>query len=111
MIVLERQQIMSMMLPCCPSNLLLTTHGIGSNDGSSRIDHLQQVGHHRDLVGLVRHLLLRQDDLELARPDTDGVQGGQASLSRSSSGLAIHGKHLVFFILGQVGQDQRPAPL
>src|SRR6476660_6437162 len=93
LVVLDRQYIIATSLDDRAGDLLLATDGINGDQRPVQIEHLQQGGDGRDLVGAFRDHHLAQGQVLLDRPGADDLQGVQAAFgaARTPLGLAVDG--------------------
>ena len=91
LILLDGQDIVGLLLAHLRGDLLLTTHGVDRDDRPGQLQDLQQLGDGGDLVALVVHRDLAQDQAVLGGPGADQVQRRQVAgrVEGAPQGLAV----------------------
>ena len=107
LVVLERQHIVGAPVAEGLRNPRVAAHGVDGHDAALEHQHLEQCRHGRNLVGLVGHPTLAQDQARLVRPGTHQMQGRHPpdGVAGAAGHLAVHRHNLVLEVL-----RQRPYP-
>lgn len=96
-VVLHAQHVVGTSLTDGACDLGLRAHRIDGDDAALDVEHLEQFGDRRDLVGLLRRRRLAQHHAHVGRKRADQMQRRRRRLARGASArLAIDGDDLVF---------------
>ncbi len=93
MVVLNRQDVIRLLVDDGLSNVLLTAHGIDGDDIAFEVEQFDQQRQRGDLIGLPAHRYLAQKQACFAGPGTDQMQrvGALVAIVRATQRLAIQG--------------------
>src|SRR5215831_11157230 len=93
LVAFDRQDIIAASLDNLLGNLLLTAHGIDGHQGPVQVQHLQELGNSRNLVGLFLGGDLTQDHPRFRCPGADQVQltQGRRAAARMPQRFAVDG--------------------
>ena len=103
LVSLQCQDVIPSLVNDLLGNRRLCPHRVNGDDGSVDVDERQQCGNCRDFVRFLCRGDLRECQAKFARPDTDGMQGPQASaaivtspqrLSVNSESRSLHARGL-----------------
>ena len=90
LVAFDRQQVIRLFCDNRFGDLGLATHRIDGHQVALDQQGVQQFGDRRDLVTLLSHLLLTQNDAQVGGKGADQVNRSRLAIARTSHGLAIH---------------------
>src|SRR5690606_22765826 len=91
LVAFHREDVVAAPCDDVSGNVPLGAHGIEGDHRAGKVEHAQQLGNSRDLVGFVTHEGLRERDSTLAGPGTHHMDVGKPTAAAAPESLAVDG--------------------